>query len=43
VLERSLFEVFPALRGSRVETAVLAALASNIAATIPQCGQARRA
>jgi len=40
VQERSLFDVFPELRGSRVETAVLAALASNVAASIPQ-GQDR--
>jgi diguanylate cyclase (GGDEF)-like protein len=36
VLGLSLFEVFPALRGSRVETAVLAALAEEIATAIPQ-------
>jgi diguanylate cyclase (GGDEF)-like protein len=36
VQARSLFEVFPELRGSRVETAVLAALASNIAGNVPQ-------
>ena len=40
VQERSLFDVFPELRASRVETAVLAALASDIATTIPQ-GQER--
>ncbi|MGH8853972.1 MAG: diguanylate cyclase domain-containing protein, partial [Telluria sp.] len=32
---RSLFEVFPELRGSRVESAVLAALLEEVAATIP--------
>jgi diguanylate cyclase (GGDEF)-like protein len=36
VLGCSLFEVFPALRGSRVETAVLAALAEEISTAIPQ-------
>jgi diguanylate cyclase (GGDEF)-like protein len=36
VLGLSLFEVFPELRGSRVETAVLAALAEEIATAIPQ-------
>ncbi|QOY92387.1 sensor domain-containing diguanylate cyclase [Massilia sp. UMI-21] len=35
VCERPLFEVFPELRGSRVESAVLAALAEDIATTIP--------
>jgi diguanylate cyclase (GGDEF)-like protein len=33
---RSLFEVFPELRGSRVESAVLAALAGDVATNIPQ-------
>jgi diguanylate cyclase (GGDEF)-like protein len=33
---QSLFDVFPTLRGSRVEAAVLAALAENTATTIPQ-------
>jgi diguanylate cyclase (GGDEF)-like protein len=33
---QSLFEVFPELRGSRVESAVLAALTSGVATTIPQ-------
>lgn len=32
---QSLFDVFPSLRGSRVEAAVLAALADNTATTIP--------
>lgn len=32
----SLFEVFPELRGSRVESAVLAALVDNVATNIPQ-------
>ena len=36
VRERSLFEVFPELRGSRVEAAVLAALAEGASTTIPQ-------
>jgi diguanylate cyclase (GGDEF)-like protein len=36
VLGRSLFEVFPELRGSRVEAAVLAALSEEIATAIPQ-------
>lgn len=36
---RSLFEVFPELRGARVETAVLAALGAGVAANLPQ-GQA---
>lgn len=36
VQERSLFDVFPELRGARVETAVAAALASDIATNIPQ-------
>jgi diguanylate cyclase (GGDEF)-like protein len=36
VRERSLYEVFPELRGSRVEAAILAALTENIATTIPQ-------
>lgn len=35
VRERSLFEVFPELRGSRVESAVLAALTEEIASTVP--------
>lgn len=35
VRQRSLFEVFPELRGSRVEAAVLAALTEDIPATIP--------
>ena len=35
VRERSLFDVFPELRGSRVESAVLAALTEDIATTIP--------
>ena len=35
VRERSLFEVFPELRGSRVESAVLAALTEETATTIP--------
>ncbi len=35
VRERSLFEVFPELRGSRVESAVLAALTEDIATTVP--------
>ena len=33
---RSLFEVFPELRGARVETAVLAALGAGVAANLPQ-------
>ncbi|MFC0251821.1 sensor domain-containing diguanylate cyclase [Massilia consociata] len=33
---RSLFDVFPELRGSRVESAVLAALAEEVATAIPQ-------
>jgi diguanylate cyclase (GGDEF)-like protein len=36
VRERSLYEVFPELRGSRVEAAILAALTENSATTIPQ-------
>jgi diguanylate cyclase (GGDEF)-like protein len=36
VRERSLFDVFPELRGSRVESAVLAALTGDVATTIPQ-------
>jgi diguanylate cyclase (GGDEF)-like protein len=36
VRERSLFEVFPELRGSRVETAVLVALGEGASTTIPQ-------
>lgn len=36
VRERSLFEVFPELRGSRVEAAVLAALADGTTTAIPQ-------
>jgi diguanylate cyclase (GGDEF)-like protein len=36
VLGRPLFEVFPELRGSRVEAGVLAALAEETAAAIPQ-------
>jgi diguanylate cyclase (GGDEF)-like protein len=36
VRERSLFEVFPELRGSRVEAAVLAALADGTSTAIPQ-------
>lgn len=36
VRERSLFEVFPELRGSRVEAAVLAALTEGTSTTIPQ-------
>ncbi|MGZ5199286.1 MAG: GGDEF domain-containing protein [Telluria sp.] len=36
VRERSLFEVFPELRGSRVEAAVLAALTENTTTNIPQ-------
>jgi diguanylate cyclase (GGDEF)-like protein len=36
VMGRSLFEVFPALRGSRVEAAVLAALAEDVGTAIPQ-------
>jgi diguanylate cyclase (GGDEF)-like protein len=35
VRDRSLFEVFPELRGSRVEAAVLAALTENTATAIP--------
>jgi diguanylate cyclase (GGDEF)-like protein/PAS domain S-box-containing protein len=35
VRERSLFDVFPELRGSRVESAVLAALTEETATTIP--------
>jgi diguanylate cyclase (GGDEF)-like protein len=35
VRERSLFEVFPELRGSRLESAVLAALTEDAATTIP--------
>jgi diguanylate cyclase (GGDEF)-like protein len=35
VRDRSLFEVFPELRGSRVEAAVLAALTENTATSIP--------
>jgi diguanylate cyclase (GGDEF)-like protein len=36
VMGRSLFEVFPELRGSRVEAAVLAALAEDVSTAIPQ-------
>jgi diguanylate cyclase (GGDEF)-like protein len=36
VMGHSLFEVFPELRGSRVEAAVLAALADDTATAIPQ-------
>lgn len=36
VRERSLFEVFPELRGSRVEAAVLAALSDGASTVIPQ-------
>jgi len=36
VRERSLFEVFPELRGSRVEAAVLAALTDGTSTAIPQ-------
>ena len=36
VLHRPLFDVFPELRGSRVESAVLAALTEKIATKIPQ-------
>jgi diguanylate cyclase (GGDEF)-like protein len=36
VRDRSLFEVFPQLRGSRVESAVLAALAEGVTTNIPQ-------
>ena len=36
VRERSLFEVFPELRGSRVEAAVLAALTEGTSTAIPQ-------
>jgi diguanylate cyclase (GGDEF)-like protein len=36
VRERSLFEVFPELRGSRVEAAVLAALGDGASTAIPQ-------
>jgi diguanylate cyclase (GGDEF)-like protein len=36
VMGHPLFDVFPDLRGSRVEAAVLAALAEDIATTIPQ-------
>jgi diguanylate cyclase (GGDEF)-like protein len=36
VRERSLFEVFPELRGSRVEAAVLAALTDDTSTAIPQ-------
>jgi diguanylate cyclase (GGDEF)-like protein len=36
VRERSLFEVFPELRGSRVEAAILAALADGTSTAIPQ-------
>jgi diguanylate cyclase (GGDEF)-like protein len=36
VRERPLFEVFPELRGSRVEAAVLAALTEGASTTIPQ-------
>ncbi len=35
VRDRSLFEVFPELRGSRVEAAVLAALTEEVATTVP--------
>ncbi|SFC80004.1 sensor domain-containing diguanylate cyclase [Massilia yuzhufengensis] len=35
VRDRSLFEVFPELRGSRVESAVLAALTEEVATTVP--------
>ncbi|RZA30831.1 MAG: diguanylate cyclase [Lysobacteraceae bacterium] len=35
VRDRSLFEVFPELRGSRVESAVLAALTEDSATTVP--------
>jgi diguanylate cyclase (GGDEF)-like protein len=37
VLGHALFDVFPGLRGSRVETAVLAALADDTTTAIPQC------
>jgi diguanylate cyclase (GGDEF)-like protein len=40
VIGHSLFEVFPELRGSRVEAAVLAALADDTATAIPQ-GESR--
>ncbi len=36
VRERWLFEVFPELRGSRVESAVLAALTEDVATNVPQ-------
>jgi diguanylate cyclase (GGDEF)-like protein len=36
VRERSLFEVFPELRGSRVESAILAALVDGTSTAIPQ-------
>lgn len=36
VMGHTLFEVFPALRGSRVEAAVLAALAEHLATAVPQ-------
>lgn len=35
VRDRSLFDVFPELRGSRVEAAVLAALTEEVATTVP--------
>lgn len=35
VRDRSLFDVFPELRGSRIESAVLAALTEDIATTVP--------
>ena len=35
VRDRALFEVFPELRGSRVEAAVLAALTEEVATTVP--------
>ncbi len=35
VRERSLFDVYPELRGSRVESAVLAALTEDVATTVP--------
>jgi diguanylate cyclase (GGDEF)-like protein/PAS domain S-box-containing protein len=36
VRDRSLFDVFPELRGSRVESAVLAALTEDVATNVPQ-------
>jgi diguanylate cyclase (GGDEF)-like protein len=36
VRERSLFDVFPELRGSRVESAVMAALAEQVSTNVPQ-------